>query len=101
VTPAILRQLGESRALGRRGSGDELVGQHAIRQGVVGKKAQAQFVAGREHAICSFRSFEAAVALMEQKISSPFAAKPKFYLNTAAGYATATVRGIGVYEVRS
>lgn len=56
--------------------------------------------AGREHAIGSFRSFEAAVALMEQKMSSPFAAKPKFYLNTAAKYATATVRGIGVYEVR-
>ena len=56
--------------------------------------------AGREHAIGSFRSFNAAGALMEQKMSDPFGPKPKFYLNTAAGYATATVRGFGVYEVR-
>lgn len=56
--------------------------------------------AGREHAIGSFRSFDAAVKLMEQKITPPFGGKQKFYLNTAAQYATATVRGFGVYEVR-
>jgi hypothetical protein len=56
--------------------------------------------AGREHAIGSFRTFNAAVALMEQKITPPFGGKPKFYLNHAAGYATGTVRGFGVYEVR-
>lgn len=55
---------------------------------------------GREHGYGSYRTLDAAVAALEHKIAPPFGGKAPYYLNTAAGYATATVRGHGVWEVR-
>ena len=56
---------------------------------------------GREHGYGQYRSLEAAVAVLEHKITPPFGGKPaSYYLNIAAGYASATVKGIGMWEIR-